>query len=87
MIHIPPQRFPLGRLRITRKAQAVLDLTKESAWAYLFRHGARPEDAEEEEVSDGPVVSTFTTVSRRQIVVRTEADRSQTLIMLPEEYE
>ncbi len=87
MIDIPPQRFPLGRLRITPRAQAVLDLTKEWAWAYLFRHGARPEDAEEEKESDGPVVSTFTTVGGRQIVVRTEADRSQTLIMLPEEYE
>jgi hypothetical protein len=84
MIRILPQRFPLGKLRITRRAQALLDLTGESAWPYLFRHGARPEGAEEEE-SDGPVVSTFTTASGRQIVVRTTADRSQTLILLPEE--
>lgn len=85
MIQIPPQRFPLGKLRITPKAQALLDLTGESAWAYLFRHGSRPEDTEEEEESDGPVVSTFTTVSGQQIVLFTAADRSQTTIMLPEE--
>jgi hypothetical protein len=85
MIHIPPQRFPLGKLRMTRRGQAVLDLTNESAWTYLFRHGARPEGAEVGEESDGPVVSTFTTASGRQIIVRTDADRSQTLIMLPEQ--
>jgi hypothetical protein len=87
MIHIPPQRFPLGALRITRDAQAVLDLTGESAWTYLFRHGSRREDSEEEEESNGPVVSTFTTANGWQIILLTTADRSQTTIMLPEEFQ
>ncbi len=86
MIHIPMQAFPLGMLVITRRAQAVLDQAKESAWTFLFRHGAAEWEPGDERFQaleeDRPIVSVFTTATGRQIVVRTDADRGRTTIML-----
>lgn len=83
-------QFPLGRLLATR---GVLELGVE-LWPLIVRH-ARGDwgdlEAEDRAANDravrfgGRIFSTYT-VPRGRVWIITEADRSATTILLPEEY-
>jgi hypothetical protein len=94
MIHIPPQLFALGRLMITRRAQAVLDEGNESAWTFLFTHGSGSwvsedcrEQFEEAAENDEEIISFHATRNGADIAVRTNEGHTQTVVMLGEEVE
>jgi hypothetical protein len=85
--------FELGLMTATAGALAVL--TPEEPFHLFARHasgdwGEVPaEDARENELSverGFRVVSAYTTISGARVWVITEADRSATTILLPEEY-
>lgn len=86
-------KFPLGRLLITPGAQAAL--TNEDALTALSRHAQgdwgdlETEDREENELSlrEGfRILSSYRSESGTKFWVITEADRSATTVLLPEEY-
>jgi hypothetical protein len=87
--------FSLGRVVATPGALATLEEARESALGYLARHASRdwgeipPEDWEENEFSlkqELRILSAYTLRNGAKIWVITEADRSITTILLPEEY-
>jgi len=88
--------FPLGRCVCTEGAEEVLDDLDVSPFELLCRHQAgdwgtlEPEDLEENinAVKRGLRVISFYRVgaSQTKVWVITEADRSVTTILLPEEY-
>ncbi len=88
--------FPLGRLVATPGALALLAETGENPTALLARHVSGdwgevpPEDAGENELSveEGfRVVSSYPVGSDgAKVWIITEADRSSTCILLPQEY-
>ena len=86
--------FSLGRLVATPAALALLLDAGENPAALLDRHQSGdwgeipPEDAKENELSvhkDFRVISSYLIGSGRVWII-TEADRSSTCILLPEEY-
>lgn len=87
-------RFPLGRLVATPGALALLTSAGENPAALLDRHqtgdwgDVLPEDARENELSvrEGFRVMSSYKVSGKRVWIITEADRSSTCILLPEEY-
>lgn len=91
--HEPEIRVPLGRLFITQGALAAL--SAEDVRLALGRHlrgdwgDVGPEDWEENELSlrEGfRLLSAYESASGVKFWVITEADRSMTKILLPEEY-
>ena len=86
--------FPLGRLVVTSRALALLAGTSEEPAGLLARHvsgdwGEVPhEDARENELSvrEGFRIVSSYTVGGERVWIITEADRSSTCILLPEEY-
>ena len=93
--HTPNARFPLGRVVATPGALAALDSSGESPGPLLLRHATGdwgdvpPEDAFENDraVQQGcRILSAYTLSDRTRIWVITEADRSSTCLLLPEEY-
>jgi hypothetical protein len=85
----------LGRVVATPGALAVLEEARESALGYLMRHASGdwgeipPEDWEENEFSierELRVLSAYTLRNGTRIWIITEADRSITTLLLPEEY-
>jgi len=85
----------LGRVVITPGALGALEEARESALGYLARHAGRdygeipPEDWEENEFSiknELRVLSAYSLRTGVKIWIITEADRSVTTILLPEEY-
>ena len=88
------QRFPLGQLMITPGALAALKRSKQTPLPFLYRHVSGDWgdlDAEDKEANDFAVVqgrrilSTYTLNVGVKIWCITEADRSVTTILLPEE--
>jgi hypothetical protein len=91
----PVIRFPLGRVVATPGALAALEKAEQLPAEFLDRHvngdwGEVPEaDKQENELSVEQgfrILSAYTTSAGDQIWILTEADRSATIIMLPEEY-
>jgi hypothetical protein len=85
----------LGRVVATPGALAALEQAQESYLGYLARHTGRdygdisPEDWEENEFSikqELRVLSSYALQNGTIIWIITEADRSVTTILLPEEY-
>jgi hypothetical protein len=89
------KQFFLGRLVATPGALSALEETGEMPLQYLARHARgdwgdlSPEDraANEEALSSGDrIFSSYRTGKGGTLCVITEADRSSTCILLPEEY-
>jgi hypothetical protein len=92
VIAIPRPKFPLGQIVITVNASARLDSV--AVHEALRRHAAGdwgdicPEDASENELSlkEGfRLLSAYGTGERRFWII-TEADRSVTTVLMPEDY-
>lgn len=92
----PPIRlFPLGKIVATPGVLELLDIAALNALTLLQRHqhgdwgNVPPEDAVENAraVTNGwRIVSSYSIGDRHRIWVITEADRSSTTLLLPEEY-
>ena len=87
--------FPLGRLVATPGAIEALEASSETALPYLQRHAAGDwgeVDAEDQaanncSVKDGTrILSAYHLKSGVKIWIITEADRSATTVLLPDEY-
>jgi hypothetical protein len=85
----------LGMVVATPGALAALEDARESSLGYIMRHASRdwgevpPEDWEENEFSiknELRILSAYTLRNGTKIWIITEADRSVTTILLPEEY-
>jgi len=88
-------RFPLGRVVATPGALSALEKAEQLPAEFLDRHvhgdwGDVPEEdkqANERSVEQGlRILSAYTTSAGDKIWILTEADRSATTLMLPEEY-
>jgi len=88
-------RFRLGTVVITPGALAALQECDESPWKFLTRHlagdwgdlDAFDKQQNELALQDGDrLLSAYTTVKSQRLYVITEADRSATTILLPDEY-
>lgn len=89
------RKFPLGQIVATPGAIDVMNQSGETPDEFLFRHstgdwGDIPqEDAElnDAAVTDcGRILSAYSTKDDVKLWIITEADRSATTILLPEEY-
>jgi hypothetical protein len=87
--------FPLGQVVATPGALQVLDQAAVNAWDLLRRHqrgdwgNVPPEDAEENgrSVANGwRILSSYPVSEEHRIWIITEADRSVTTLLLPDEY-
>ena len=90
-----PVRFPLGHLFLTPGAIEALEEAGQSAQEFISRHarleqGELCDDDHKENLFsvDKPlrIFSAFKTAKGDKVWVITEADRSATTILLPEEY-
>ncbi len=87
--------FKLGRVLLTPGAIAVLQASSQSPWLFLARHlrgewgemSAEDKRLNDESVRVGSrILSSYTASTREKLWIITEADRSATTILLPEEY-
>ena len=87
--------FPLGQIFLTVGAREALEESGEQPFEFLLRHQTGDwgivgkEDWEENELSvkeDFRILSAYKTAKDVKIWLITEADRSSTTILLPEEY-
>ena len=92
MIHIPPQRFQLRKLRLTPQCQKLLASAREFAWTFLFAHGSGSwvapdcrEQFEEAIENDEEIVSFHTAANGADIAVRTNEGHTESVVMLGEE--
>jgi hypothetical protein len=92
---VRPLKFPLGQLVMTRGAIEALAEAGQSPMAFVQRHqsgdwGEVPEEDKRENdfsVTHGfRILSAYRTANSERIWVVTEADRSATTLLLPEEY-
>ena len=90
-----PPKFSLGQLVATSGALVALKEAEVSFWPYIRRHqegdwgNVTREDAAENELSlrEGfRLISAYSLPDGCKIWIITEADRSATTILLPEEY-
>lgn len=88
-------QFSLGRILITPGVLAALEETEESPWGFLRRHASGDwgelcaEDRQENEFALGKHLRLFSAYLLRdgqKLWIITEADRSATTLLLPEEY-
>ena len=88
-------RFPLGQVVATPGALSALEKAEQHPAEFLDRHvngdwGEVPDaDKQENELSVEQgfrILSAYTTSAGDKIWILTEADRSATILMLPEEY-
>jgi hypothetical protein len=88
-------RFELGKTLMTRGAQGALEEAGQSPREFLQRHErgdwgeVSDDDRQENELSvkEGfRILSAYCTSNGQRIWIITEADRSATTILLPEEY-
>ncbi len=95
-MEIPPNiLFKLGRVVMTPGAITALAASNESPWTFLARHLAGDWgdlDAEDKGLNDlavkggSRIFSAYVTAKGARLWVITEADRSATTILLPDEY-
>lgn len=87
--------FTLGRIVATPGALRALERANQSAASFLTRHAAGdwgeldPEDIRENEYSVARgfrLLSSYTTAAGDKLWLITEADRSATTLLLPDEY-
>ena len=87
--------FPLGRIVATPGALRALERANQSAESFLGRHAVGDwgeldrEDVRENEysVTHGfRLLSSYTTAAGEKLWIITEADRSSTTLLLPDEY-
>jgi hypothetical protein len=87
--------FPLGRIVATPGALAALEAAGQTPHEFLARHGRKDwgdlseEDAQENELSlreSFRLLSAYHTKLGEKLWLITEADRSGTTILLPQEY-
>ena len=87
--------FKLGRLLMTPGALTALQASGQSPWAFLVRHLAGDWgdlDAEDKALNDvavrdgSRILSAYSTVQGAKLWIITEADRSATTVLLPDEY-
>jgi len=87
--------FKLGQLLVTPGAMTALQVSGESPWSFVARHlagewgdlGSEDKSLNDEAVRSGErVLSAYTASCGKRLWVITEADRSATTILLPEEY-
>lgn len=87
--------FPLSRIVATPGALRALERANQSAAAFLARHAAGDwgeldrEDVRENEYSLGHglrLLSCYMTAACEKLWIITEADRSATTLLLPDEY-
>jgi hypothetical protein len=86
--------FPLGTVGATPGALDLLDRTGTNAAIFLDRHhrgdfgtvGAEDAQANKDAIEDGNRVLSSYTVGGERLWIITEADRSSTTLLLPEEY-
>ena len=87
--------FPLGRILVTPAALAALERANQSAAIFLARPAARDwgeldrEDMRENEYSLARgfrLLSSYTTAAGERLWIITEADRSATTLLSPDEY-
>jgi hypothetical protein len=94
---VPSQRakFPLGRLLLTPGAIEALERSGESPLPFLAHHaagdwgdvGTGDWQLNDESVAEGTrILSAYKTTTAEKIWIITEADRSATTILLPDEY-
>jgi hypothetical protein len=92
---VPEARFQLGQIVATPGALKALEESGEDAWDFLRKHASGDwgdvceEDRKENEFSlvhGFRLLSAYTLRSGVRIWVLTEADRSATTLLLPEEY-
>ncbi len=88
-------KFPLGRLVSTPAALEALQESGQTPWFFLARHAAGDWGevcADDWRLNDGAVrdgsriLSAYSTLKGKKVWVITEADRSLTTLLLPEEY-
>ena len=88
-------RFPLGQVVATPGALTALRMSNQTAAEFLERHvtgdwgdlDAHDKAANEAAINDGDrILSAYALADRTRIYIITEADRSSTCILLPEEY-
>lgn len=91
----PGDRFRLGRLVLTRGAERALEESGDDPFTFLSRHASgdwgevcdEDQEANERAVDHGlRILSAYRTSRDERLWVITEADRSATTILLPEEY-
>lgn len=94
MIQISKPLFPLGRVVATPGAIEALEKAKTSAWDLLRRHvagdfGEVDQDdwqANLEAIKDDARILSAYTVAEERLWVITEADRSSSCVLKPDEY-
>lgn len=95
MITVKKPLFSLGRIVATPGRIEALEKAGENAWTYLMRHcqgdygDVDQEDwqANDEAVKDGGrILSAYTLKSGERIWIITEADRSSSCVMRPDDY-
>lgn len=88
-------KFPLGRTVATPGALAAIEATGENPAQFLDRHitgdwgNLDPEDQHANDAAllfDSRILSAYELADETRIWIITEADRSSTCILLPEEY-
>lgn len=87
--------FKLGQVLLTPGALDLLQASGQSPWVFLARHlrgdwgdlDAEDKGLNDEAIRDGNrILSSYTASTGAKLWVITEADRSATTILLPEEY-
>lgn len=92
IIVIPPSKFPLGDVVMTANASRTLEFT--AIWEGLRRHAsgdwgdACPEDAKlnDESLKSGDRLLSVYGQGEKRFWIITEADRSLTTVLMPEDY-
>jgi hypothetical protein len=91
----PLIRFKMGQVLMTPGAMEALQESGESSWKFLTRHvsgdfgdlSAEDKELNEQALEDGSrILSAYSTAKGKKLWVITEADRSATTILLPDEY-
>jgi len=87
--------FKLGQLLVTPGALDALQVSGQSPWVFLTRHlagdwgdlDAEDKALNDQAVQDGSrILSAYITSNETKVWVITEADRTATTILLPDEY-
>jgi hypothetical protein len=95
MIVVKNARFKLGQIVATPGALEALSISGQSPWDFLARHvqgdwgevDAEDKQSNEQALSDGSrLLSAYTTKAGDRIWIITEADRSSSCLLTPDEY-